>query len=145
MNEMQDAPESKFDLAGGENPPRLEARTVDEVLGEARSRRAHRLAAAALIYTVVGVLLVSVFHVIRTINEDLSKLQPATIGLVASLVVAISVLTIALAKFAYGLSNSGDGKGKKDDSTVGPPVIEAVKTTGDLISKLGEFLKGIKP
>lgn len=147
MSTPLDAPESRFDLAGGENPPPKEGRTVSEVLQEAQSRRHHRLAAAALIYIVVAVLLVAVSNVIRAINVDLSKLQPATIGLVASLVVAISVLTIALAKFAYGLSSSKEGKdrAKEDEGTVAPPVIEAVKTAGDLLSKAGEFLKGAKP
>ncbi|CAN7366429.1 hypothetical protein [Acidovorax sp. LjRoot117] len=147
MSTPSDAPESKFDLAGGENPSFKEGRTVSEVLQEARSRRTHRFAAAALIYIVVAVLLVAVSNVIRAINLDLPKLQPAAIGLVASLVVAISVLTIALAKFAYGLSSSNErkGKAKEDESTVAPPVIEAVKTAGDLLAKAGEFLKGAKP
>lgn len=142
---MTDKPDPTQDLAGGETLSGAEARTVGEVLREAKSRREHRLAAAALIYIVVCMLILSVWKVVDGLAADLTHLNPAAVGLVASMVVGISVLTIALAKFAYGMSNSQDSKQSPGGDAISPPSVEVFKAAGDVLGKLGEAFKAMKP
>lgn len=136
--------EPQYDLAGGDTPPARDAKTIAEVLTEAKSRRLHRRAAAVLIYSVVLCLIASVVRVVWKVSTDLVHINPAVVGLVASLVFAISVLTIALARYAYGMSNAGDGKPKSESDVTGPPAVEAVKLMGDLLSKVGDIFKSFK-
>lgn len=136
-------PESRYDLAGGDNPP--ENPTVTEVLKEAEARRGHRFAALVLVYVVVSLLIVSVWKLVDRLSQDLTHLNPAAVGLVASLVVAVSVLTIALGRFAYGMSVGSEAKPKSEPEVTGPPATEAFKLAGDLLSKVGELFKSMKP
>ena len=144
MSQPQEKLAPHLDLAGGEQPPKAERDTVADILEESQSRRNHRWAAAILIYFVVLALVWSVWRVVGKLAEKLDQVTPATVGLVASMVVAISVLTIALAKFAYGMSSSGP-KAKADDDVVAPPTVEAIKLAGDFLSKMGAFFKAAKP
>lgn len=143
---MSTPPSDAYDLAGGDDPPPGDRKTLEEILQESQSRRAHRRAAAVLVYIVVGALTLSVLRVVFKLAHDIQHISPSAVAMVASLVVAISVLTIALAKFSFGLGRqaSRDATGTKDDA-VSSPAVEALKLVGDVLSKAGEIVKATKP
>lgn len=138
-------PDPADDLAGGDSPSPVAGRTLDEVIEESKSRRAHRKAAAVLVYFVVFGLIMAVLRVVFKIAHDIEHINPSAVAMVASLVVAISVLTIALAKFAFGLGQESSKDSKSKSDAVSTPLVEALKLSGDVLGKAGEILKSAKP
>jgi hypothetical protein len=138
-------PDSAYDLAGGDHPPPDTTRTVEEIISEAKSRRAHRRASATLVYIVVCGLIVAVLRVVFKVAHDIQHINPSAVAMVASLVVAISVLTIALAKFAFALGQRPAKEEKPSTDAVSTPSLEAIKMFGDALSKVGEIFKSMKP
>lgn len=141
-----DRPAPDDDMAGGDAPSGAAGHTLAELLSEGTSRRRHRTAAAWLVYIVVAILCISIKTIVFKLSEDIAKVTPSIVALTASLVVAVSVLTVALAKFSFGISMADKGADKsesKDSPTT--PSVEGMKLIGELVSKLGEMLKAMKP
>lgn len=138
--------EPEDDMAGGDTPSGASRHTLAELVAEGASRRRHRTAAAWLVYLVVAILCISIKTLVFKLTEDISKVNPSVVALTASLVVAVSVLTVALAKFSFGISAGGKGSDRSEDKdTPTAPSIEGIKLVGELVGKLGEILKSMKP
>jgi len=133
-------PDPSEDLAGGDILKPVAGQTLDELLAESVSRRMHRFASAILVFVVVGVLLICVFILVCKIAEDLQHLTAPAVGAVASLITAISVLTFALAKFAFGLASAPESKKESQDPPA-PLMLEALKLISTAVEKLSSILK----
>lgn len=134
------------DLSLGDTPPAQIGQSVDNLLAESRSRRRHRTFSAFLVFAVVACLVAGVRKLLSGLSKNLQHIDPAAVGLVASLVIAISVLTLTLVKYAFSTEAKSEEKGKEKSEPVGPPILEAVKVAGDLVTKAGEMItKASKP
>ncbi|QHJ00426.1 hypothetical protein GT347_22075 [Xylophilus rhododendri] len=142
---MTKSPE-RFDLAGGEYSPPSPFQTLDEIIAESRSRKYHRTASAVLVYLVVAGLLVFLAALLLALKMDLAHASTPVVAIAASTIVSITVLTIALAKYSFGMGDRPDDSGKKEKGEAfTAPTIEMVKVLGDVVGKAGEALKGLKP
>jgi len=133
------------DLSLGDSPPAQIGQSVDNLLAESRSRRRHRMCSAILVFVVVAFLVAGVRKILSGLSKNLQHIDPAAVGLVASLVIAISVLTLTLVKYAFSEPKT-DEKSKDKTEPVAPPALEAVKVAGDMLIKAGEMIgKVAKP
>ena len=105
------------------------------------------MCSAILVFVVVAFLVAGVRKILSGLSKNLQHIDPAAVGLVASLIIAISVLTLTLVKYAFSEPKTEDKVKDKDKTEpVGPPALEAVKVAGDILIKAGEMIgKAAKP
>lgn len=90
-----------LDLSGGENPSQGEASKANALLDDAASRRRYRRFSFFLAVVVVGFFGLLLFKLACAVITYVTSFSPWVVGMFATLVVAMSVITLALLKATF--------------------------------------------
>ena len=131
----QPSPES-YDLSAGTHPSPQESEKAQEILNDAKARRRFRLASTTLAIGVVAFLCGALFCVIQVLTAGIALVTVASVGMVVTLTVAITVLTIALLRSTFAsISAVSDA-----NSGIPAPPAEVLKAVGGAIEAVGKVL-----
>ena len=131
---------SSDDLSAGSEPSQEAAKKVEELLSDAASRRRYRGISVTLTLMVVVFLCYLLSRIACAVTFDIAHFSPWIVGIFATVVVAISVLTIALMRATFAPPNieSDSEKSNKDSLPQLSAVSEALKAIGGAIESLGK-------
>lgn len=107
---MADEPIAPEDDLSGADPSEAAENAANAALNDAKSRSTYRTLATVCAIAVIVLLGVLLFCLVRAAAFELSRVNNAVVALVASLVVAITVLAIALLRATFA-SNLKEDKG----------------------------------
>jgi hypothetical protein len=126
------------DLSGTGNAPELVAR-ANAALTDSRHRTHYRTAATVCAFSVVALLCFILFCFVRAISLELSRVNNATVAIVASLVIAIAALTAVFLRATFSPAKEAE---QESSPSLPLPSIELVKTAKETLEM---FLKGTRP
>lgn len=128
-----------LDLSGGENPSPGETSKANALLEDAASRRRYRRYSFILALVVVGFFGLLLFKLACAVITYVTSFSPWVVGMFATLVVAMSVITLALLKATFaapGGAATQDVEGMPQASVLS----DALKAMSDAVSALREVI-----
>lgn len=130
------AGDASDDLSGAGEPPAHVSARANAVLIDEKLRTRYRTGATALAVSVITGLFVLLCRLVWALACNLSLVEGPSVALVASLVVAISVLSIALLRFTFAPLIDPEKPVEQDKASDPLPgnVAEALKALGELVS-----------
>ncbi|MGX5649544.1 hypothetical protein ACWKW4_04705 [Hydrogenophaga borbori] len=132
---MADGPtNSQLDLSAGDDPYAPYSKKANELLDDAVSRRRYRGASFFLAVAVVLFFGLLLYKLACAIASYVTSFSPWVVGMFATLVVAMSVITLALLKATFAAPN-----GSTDDSHELPQmavISDSLKALSDAIAAL---------
>lgn len=133
----KDAVDSRFDMSAGDSPPQSDSTLANDVLADSASRRRYRRFSFVLAVTVVLALGFFLWKLICAASAFVTAISPWVVGMVATLVVAIAVITLALLKATFAAPGNGEVKdaGNMPQASL---LSDALKALSDAIGALRE-------
>lgn len=133
-----EAIDSHLDLSAGENPDPESSKAANELLADAASRRRYRRYSFGLAVLVVGFLSWILCRLIAAVTTYITSFSPWVVGMVATLVIAIAVITLALLKATFsGPSSASQPIPEMPQITI---LSDAIKVFGDSVRALRDTI-----
>lgn len=135
---MPDEPtSSQLDLSAGDTPYEPDYTKANALLDDAASRRRYRRFSFVLSVVVVVFFGLVLFKLIRAVASHATTFSPWIVGMFATVVVAMSVITLALLRATF--ASPGGYEEKTTESMPQVSVLsEALKALGDAVGALRE-------
>lgn len=138
---MADEPTiSQLDLSAGDAPDERAFAKANALLEDAASRRRYRVFSFVLSVFVVCFLGLLLFKLAWAIACYITSFSPWVVGMFATLVVAMVVITLALLKATFAVPGSDDPKevGTMPQASV---LSDALKAMSDAVTALRDVIK----
>lgn len=130
---------SHLDLSGGESPSPGEASKANALLDDAASRRRYRRFSFFLAVVVVGFFGLLLFKLACAVITYVTSFSPWVVGMFATLVVAMSVITLALLKATFA-APGGTVPTDVEDMPQVSILSDALKAMTDAVSALRDAI-----
>ncbi|MES2412445.1 MAG: hypothetical protein V4614_01495 [Pseudomonadota bacterium] len=121
------------DLSGDGNPDQSVIDNANAALRDQKWRSTYRTVATLCAVLVMGLLGLLLYALICAVTNELSRVNNAVVAVVASLVIAITVLAIALLRATFQSAKTTDKE--SEFSLPNMEVIKALRDAFDLVIK----------
>lgn len=98
---MASEPLSALDLSAGSEPPGKDLKKANQLLDDAASRRRYRLLSVVVTVVVVLFLCLLLYRIVCAITLNISYFSAWIVGIFATGVIAVTVLTLALLRATF--------------------------------------------
>lgn len=130
-----DGPDSQLDLSDGDNPSASAAKKANALLADAESRRRYRRYSFVLAVLAVFFFGALLYKLACAVIAYITSFSPWVVGMFATLVVAMTVITLALLRAVFAAPGGDEGR---DQATMPQVSVlsDALKALGDAVNAL---------
>jgi hypothetical protein len=135
-------PTPSDDLSGGANSGVGNDDPNKNLFKDATARRHYRTAATCAAFVVLACLIYFLHCVTTALVRDIAFIEPPAVAVATALVVAITVLSIALLRSTFAPTpDPNSKKGHESESSVTSTAAEAIKALRDALESVLDVLK----
>ena len=129
-----------LDLSAGDTPTGEATQKANELLNDAANRRKYRRWSFGLSVVVVLFLAYIIYRLMCAITTDIQFFSPWVVGIFATLVVAVTVVTLSLLRATFSPPENIDAKRDEPEMPQMTVLSEALKTMGTAFETLTKVI-----